>query len=98
MAQFSDTDTAEVLFTDGNAALQRPLARQVDAGTLRRIYAGVYTTNLDSPLEAIVVRNWAAIISHLCWNTPTPTCYTGKSTFLAKHEVFLKTWVPRAVR
>ncbi|KQN73239.1 cell filamentation protein Fic [Duganella sp. Leaf61] len=65
MAQFSDTDTAEVLFTDGNAALQRTLARQVDAGTLRRIYAGVYTTNLDSPLEAIVVRNWAALISHL---------------------------------
>ena len=41
------------------------MARQVDAGLLRRIYAGVSTRNLDRPPEAVVVRNWAAIVSHL---------------------------------
>lgn len=65
MAQFSDVDTAEVIFPGGAPALQRSMARQVDAGSLRRIYAGVYTRNLGSPLDAVVVRNWAAIVSHL---------------------------------
>lgn len=65
MVRFSDLDTAEVIFPGEDAALQRTMARQVDAGSLRRIYAGVYTSNMDSPLEAVVLRNWAAIISHL---------------------------------
>lgn len=63
MARFSDS--AEVIFPRGDAALQRAMARQVDAGALRRIYAGVYTSNVDSPLDAVVLRNWAAIIGHL---------------------------------
>lgn len=65
MAQFSDVDTAEVIFPGAVPAVQRAMARQVEAGALRRIYAGVYTRNLNSPLDAVVIRNWAAIISHL---------------------------------
>lgn len=37
----------------------------MEAGTLRRIYAGVFTPNLDSPLEAVTLRNWAAIVGYL---------------------------------
>lgn len=65
MARFSDLDTAEVMFPGDDAVLQRAMARRVDAGSLRRIYSGVYTSNMDSPLEAVVLRNWAAIISYL---------------------------------
>lgn len=60
-----DGDTAEVLFSSDDNAEARALRRRVEAGTLRRIYPGVYTRNLDSPLEAVVLRNWAAIVGHL---------------------------------
>ncbi|WGS50700.1 Fic family protein [Paraburkholderia sp. D15] len=65
MSQISDSDTAEILFSIGDGAFARALRRLADAGTIRRIYAGIYTRNLDSPVEAIVLRNWAAIVSHL---------------------------------
>ncbi len=63
--QNSDSDTAEVVFSREDGAEARALRRQLDAGNLRRIYPGVYTRNIDSPLEAVVLRNWAAIVSHL---------------------------------
>lgn len=63
--QNSDRDTAEVAFSRNDEAEARAQRRQVEAGTLRRIYRGVYTRNIDSPLEAVVLRNWAAIVNHL---------------------------------
>lgn len=65
MSQFSDMDTAEVLFSTGDETDARALRRLAEMGALRRIHAGVYVRNLDSPLEAIVLRNWGAIVSHL---------------------------------
>jgi hypothetical protein len=65
MAPLSVSGLAEVVFPGGDAALHRALARRVETGSLRRIYAGIYTPNVDSPLEAVVLRNWAAIISYL---------------------------------
>ena len=57
---------AEVLFSGGKAdAHARRLNRAVEAGTLRRIYAGVFTPNLDSPLDAVTLRNWAAVVGYL---------------------------------
>ena len=41
------------------------LHRQVEAGTLRRILKGVYTTNLTDDLEAVVARNLWRIIDLL---------------------------------
>lgn len=61
----SDLDTAEVLFSREDDAYARALRRGAETGTLRRIYAGVYTRNLDSPVQAVVLRNWAAIVGHL---------------------------------
>jgi hypothetical protein len=65
MTQHSDRDTAEVLFSVEDDAHARALRRLAETGALRRIYGGVYTRNLDSPVEAVVLRNWAAIVSHL---------------------------------
>jgi hypothetical protein len=66
MKQNPDTPpAAEILFSGEGEAQDRALRRQAARGALRRIYAGVYTTNLDSPLEKVVNRNWAAIVSHL---------------------------------
>ncbi|MCF7694681.1 Fic family protein [Mycetohabitans sp. B2] len=65
MVHNSDNSTADILFSSENEAQARALRRLVEAGSLRRVYAGVYTRNLDSPLEAVVIRNWATIVSHL---------------------------------
>lgn len=65
MTPNSDVDTAEILFSVEDDAYARALRRRAEAGALRRIYAGVYTRNLDSPVEAVVLRNWAAIVGYL---------------------------------
>lgn len=49
--------------TDPTAA--RRIRRLAAAGRLRRLYAGVYTSNLDSPPEAVVLRHWQTIVGHL---------------------------------
>jgi hypothetical protein len=49
--------------TDPTAA--RQVRRLAAVGRLRRLYAGVYTSNLDSPLEAVVLRHWRTIVGHL---------------------------------
>ncbi|BBO58935.1 Fic family protein [Mycoavidus sp. B2-EB] len=65
----SDIDTAEVLFTGGKSEAQaRKLVRAAASGEVRRIYAGVFTANCNSPLEAVVLRNWAAIVGYLLPN------------------------------
>jgi hypothetical protein len=65
MTNIPDMDTAEVFFSRGDGADARALRRVVEMGALRRIHAGIYIRNLDSPLEAIILRNWVAIVSHL---------------------------------
>ena len=56
----------EVLFStaDDPASAQR-VSRLARAGHLRKIHAGIYTPNLDGPLETIVARNWRSIAGHL---------------------------------
>ncbi|MBN3853544.1 cell filamentation protein Fic [Paraburkholderia sp. Ac-20340] len=61
-----DTEASEILFVGQLSPTQaRALNRRLDAGEFRRIYQGVYTANLHSPLEAVVLRNWTAIVGYL---------------------------------
>ena len=56
----------ELVFADDNdTTTARRVRRLAAAGELRRLYAGVYTANLDSPMESIVLRHWRAIVGHL---------------------------------
>lgn len=65
MPQYPDT-LPELLFADGtDPAAARRIRRLAASGRLRRLHAGVYTSNLDSPPEAIVLRHWHAIVGHL---------------------------------
>ena len=50
---------------DSNPAAAKRIRRLAAAGQLRKLYAGVYTSNLDSPPEAIVLRHWQSIVGHL---------------------------------
>ena len=54
-----------VLVTETDAAAARRVRRLAAQGTLRRLYASVYTSNVDTPEEAIVSRHWQAIVGHL---------------------------------
>lgn len=64
--QKADVLLPEVLFTgEGNPAADRKILRLVEEGLLRKLYQGVYTSNLTSPPETIVLRQWASIVSHL---------------------------------
>jgi hypothetical protein len=55
-------DSGELVFTtrENSDALQRSIER----GEARRIARGVVTTNVRSPLEEVVHRNWARIAAH----------------------------------
>ncbi len=64
--QKTDISMPEVLFTGGgDAAADRRILRMSEEGQLRRLYQGVYTSNLASPPEAVVTRNWLNIVGHL---------------------------------
>ena len=54
---------AVVAETDPAAA--RRARRRAGVGELKRLYPSVYTSNLDSPPESIVLRHWQAIVGHL---------------------------------
>ena len=56
----------EILFStaDDPAGAQR-VSRAARAGRLRKIHAGIYTPNLNGPLDRIVARNWRLIAGHL---------------------------------
>ncbi len=65
MAQNLD-NLPEILFSDAKApAASKRIRRLAESGRLRKLYAGVYTSNLDSPPGSIVLRNWLAIVSQL---------------------------------
>lgn len=64
--QKTDTALPEIIFTGTrDAASNRRVLRLAQDKKLRKLYQGVYTSNLERPLEAIVTRNWADIVSHL---------------------------------
>ena len=60
-----DSAHSEILFSGEGESEDRALRRLAARGELRRIYAGIYTSNLDSPLDGVVSRNWGAIVSYL---------------------------------
>lgn len=56
----------ELLFAgSGDPAAARRIRRLAAKGRVRRLYAGVYTSNLDASPEAVVLRHWQAIVGHL---------------------------------
>ena len=66
IAQKSDVSLPEIIFTgEGDAAADRRILRLVGDGRLLKLYQGVYTSNLSSPSESIVLRHWVSIVSHL---------------------------------
>jgi len=54
-----------VLATETDAATARRARRLAAQGTLKRLYPSIYTSNVDSPPESIVLRHWQTIIGHL---------------------------------
>lgn len=61
-----DVPLPEVLFTGkGDLAADRKVLRLASAGQLLKLYQGVYTSNLASPPETVVLRHWVSIVSHL---------------------------------
>jgi hypothetical protein len=61
----TDTMPELVLVAETDAAAARRARRLAAQGALKRLYPGIYTSNVDSPLESIVLRHWQAIIGHL---------------------------------
>jgi hypothetical protein len=54
-----------VIVDESDPAAARRTRRLASEGRLRRLHAGIYTSNLDAPLEAIVLRHWQSIVGHL---------------------------------
>jgi hypothetical protein len=65
MASNSDTLPELVIVDEGDPAAARRIRRLAAEGRLRRLHAGVYTSNLDAPQESIVIRHWQPIVGHL---------------------------------
>jgi hypothetical protein len=66
MTQENDIPSAELIYTaDLSPAEKRRVQRLAQDGKLKKLYSGIYTSRLDSPPDAIVKRNWAAITSHI---------------------------------
>jgi hypothetical protein len=61
----ADTMPELVLVAETDAAAARRARRLAAHGTLRRLYPSIYTSNVDSPPETIVLRHWQAIVGHL---------------------------------
>ncbi len=56
----------ELLFSEAaNQAQSKRVRRLAADGQLRKLYAGVYTSNLDAPAESVVLRHWRDIVGHL---------------------------------
>jgi hypothetical protein len=65
MASMADTMPELVLVTETDAATARRARRLAAQGTLKRLYPSIYTSNVDSPPESIVLRHWQTIVGHL---------------------------------
>ena len=56
----------EILFSQGKDQAQSKRVRRLAArGELRKLYAGVYTANLDAQAASVVLRHWRVIVGHL---------------------------------
>lgn len=65
MAQKLDALPELLIADEKDPAAARHVRRLAAARQLRKLYAGIYTSNLDSPPEVIVLRHWRAIVGHL---------------------------------
>src|SRR5258708_22283030 len=65
MTSLADTMPELVLVAETDAAAARRARRLAAQGTLRRLYPSIYTSNIDSPPEQVVLRHWQAIVGHL---------------------------------
>lgn len=65
MNQKIDTLPEIVLSSADDLAKAQRISRLARARKLRKIRAGIYTSNLGSPLESVVQRNWRTIAEHL---------------------------------
>src|ERR1700722_7309040 len=65
MISMADTMPELVLVAETDPAAARRARRLAGGGGLKRLYPSVYTPNVDTPPEAIVLRHWQAIVGHL---------------------------------
>ena len=65
MISMADTMPELVLVAETDPAAARRARRLAGAGVLTRLYPSIYTSNVDSPPESIVLRHWQAIVGHL---------------------------------
>lgn len=65
MPSNSDTPPELVIVDEGDPASARRIRRLAAQGRLSRLYAGVYTSNLNAPPESIVLRHWQSIVGYL---------------------------------
>jgi hypothetical protein len=54
-----------VIVDESDPAAARRIRRLALEGSLRRLHAGIYTSNPDAPLEAVVLRHWQPIVGSL---------------------------------
>src|ERR1700722_13275644 len=62
MASMADTMPELVLVAETDPAAARRARRLAGAGGLKRLYPSIYTSNVESPPESIVLRHWQAIV------------------------------------
>ena len=65
MSPNSDVLPELVIVDEGDPATARRIRRLAADGRLRRLYAGIYTSNLDAPPESTVLRHWRSIVGYL---------------------------------
>src|SRR5271156_3631541 len=64
MAFMADTMPELVLVAETDASAARRARRLAAAGVLKRLYPSIYTSNVDSPPESIVLRHWQEVVGH----------------------------------
>lgn len=61
-----DVSLPELVLTgQGDPAADRKVIRLAGEGLMLKLYQGIYTSNLASPPESVVIRQWASIVGHL---------------------------------
>src|ERR1700730_1939515 len=65
MIPMVDTMPELVLAAQPDPPAARRARRLAGGGVLKRLYPSVYTSNVDSPPESIVLQHWQAIVGHL---------------------------------
>ncbi len=65
MPYMADMMPELVLVSETDATAARRARRLAAKGTLKQLHPSIYTSKVDSPPEAIVLRHWQAIMGHL---------------------------------